>query len=305
MRRNGSGWIAVAATAALLAGAFAVGLTRARAASLPAPTACSACWVPPVGARWQYQLQGNSAFASTGGIDVGISATPATGGAQVSPQVFDVDLYVDQAISGNDTTLATAAVSAIHARGGRAVCYVSAGSWENWRPDASQYPSSVLGRNNGWPGERWVDVRQLGALGPILAARADKCVQAGFDAIEWDNVDGYDNRTGFPLTANDQLAFNALLANTAHQKGLSVALKNDMGQLTALKPYFDFAINEQCFQYRECNYPAPGLPDWTASGKAVFNVEYKSLKCAQANAWNFGSILKNLNLYDTPWTPCR
>lgn len=304
MRRNGSGSIVVAA-AALLAGASGGGLARARAASLPAPTACSGCWVPPVGARWQYQLQGNSAFASTGGIDVTISATPATGGAQVSPQVFDIDLYVDQAISGNPSTLNTAAVSAIHARGGRAVCYVSAGSWEDWRPDASQYPSSVLGRNNGWPGERWVDIRQLGVLGPILAARADKCVQAGFDAIEWDNVDGYQNKTGFRLTANDQLAFNAWLANTAHQKGLSVALKNDMGQLAALKPYFDFAINEQCFQYRECNYPAPGLPDWTASGKAVFNVEYKSLKCAQANAWNFGSILKNLNLYDTPWTPCR
>jgi hypothetical protein len=50
---------------------------------------------------------------------------------------------------------------------------------------------------------------------------------------------------------------------------------------------------------------APGLPDWTASGKAVFNVEYKKLNCPQANSWNFGSILKTLDLFDTPWTPCR
>jgi hypothetical protein len=40
-------------------------------------------------------------------------------------------------------------------------------------------------------------------------------------------------------------------------------------------------------------------------GKAVFNVEYKKLNCPQANTWNFGSILKSLDLFDTPWTPCR
>jgi hypothetical protein len=68
------------------------------------------------------------------------------------------------------------------------------------------------------------------------------------------------------------------------------------------------AINEQCFQYKECNYPPPGYPDWVASGKVVFNVEYKLSTgkfCPQANTWTFNSILKDTNLYDTPWTPCR
>ena len=45
-------------------------------------------------------------------------------------------------------------------------------------------------------------------------------------------------------------------------------------------------------------------------GKAVFNVEYKlatSKFCPQANSasYNFNSILKNVNLYDVPYTPCR
>ena len=62
-----------------------------------------------------------------------------------------------------------------------------------------------------------------------------------------------------------------------------MALKNDMEQAGDLSPYFDYAINEQCFQYRECDYPPPGLPDWVSSGKAVFNVEYKKLNCPQAN----------------------
>ena len=253
----------------------------------------------------QYQLQGVSAYASTGGINVDITAVPAEGGSAVAPEIFDIDLYVDSAVNGRIDEMNTAATSAIHAKGARAICYLDAGTWENWRPDANQYPSVVLGRRNGWPGERWVDIRRIDILGPILAARAQKCVQAGFDAIEWDNVDGYQNRSGFPLTANDQLQFNAYLANLAHGVGLAVGLKNDVGQLSTLKPYFDFAMNEQCFQYNECNYPAPGLPDWTASGKAVFNVEYRSLQCARADAWQFGSILKNTNLYDVPWTPCR
>jgi hypothetical protein len=279
-------------------------------AALPPWVQCEGCWLPSVGARWQIQLQGVSTYASTGGINVNITAVPAAGGAPVAPEVFDIDLYVDQAVSGRNDVPNTAAVDAIHARGGHVICYVSAGSWENWRPDAGAYPETVLGRKNGWPGERWVDIRRIDVLDPILSTRAYNCKQAGFDAIEWDNVDGYQNRTGFSLTANDQLEFNAYLANLAHHYGLSVALKNDLGQLSTLKPYFDFAINEECFRYRECDYPPPGLPGWTApdagtTPKAVFQVEYRSLNCSQANAWNFGAILKGLDLYDVPWKPCR
>jgi hypothetical protein len=275
------------------------------AAALPAPTSCVGCWQPPVGARLQYQLQGVSARAATGGINVDITAIPAEGGPVVAPEIFDIDLYVDSAVNGRIDEVNTAAVNAIHAKGARAICYLDAGTWENWRPDSNRYPSVVLGRKNGWPGERWVDIRRIDILGPILAARAQSCKQAGFDAIDWDNVDSYQNRSGFPLTANDQLQFNIYLANLAHQNGLAVGLKNDLGQLSTLKPYFDFAVNEECFHYNECNYPAPGLPDWTASGKAVFNVEYLSLHCTQADAWQFGSILKDTNLYDVPWKPCR
>jgi hypothetical protein len=81
-----------------------------------------------------------------------------------------------------------------------------------------------------------------------MTARVQKCKQAGFDGVEFDNVDGYSNKTGFPLTAAGQLNYDTYLANIAHSNGLSVALKNDLGQAAALKPYFDYAINEQCMQ---------------------------------------------------------
>ena len=131
-----------------------------------------------------------------------------------------------------------------------------------------------------------------------------RSVGAGFDGIEWDNVDGYTNKTGFPLTYQDQLIYNANLANLAHQLGLSVALKNDVGQVGDLWPYFDYAINEQCQQYNEC----ATLDPFRVAGKPVFQVEYKlatSKFCAKANSANRNAILKTVDLFDAPWTPCR
>ena len=297
----------IALVMALLPTGAGAARSRAPGVSSPTPVPCvgAFCWYPALNSRWQYQLQAVTGFASTGGINVGIASVPFTGGAAVRPQVFDIDLYVDQSVSGNNTTLSIAAVSAIHAMGAKAICYLDAGTWENWRADAGQFPSSVLGRNNGWPGEKWLDIRQTSILLPIMDARVQKCVQAGFDGVEWDNVDGYTNNTNFPLTASDQINYDASLANLAHQHGLTVALKNDVDQLSGLATYFDYAINEQCQQYNECTgYTA----NFINAGKAVFQVEYKlatSKFCTKANTANRNAIKKSLNLFDTPWTPCR
>ena len=77
---------------------------------------------------------------------------------------------------------------------------------ENWRLDAGSFPASVKGGSNGWPGERWLDIRQLSVLEPIMDKRLAMCAAKGFDAVEPDNMDGWQNRTGFPLTAQDQLS---------------------------------------------------------------------------------------------------
>jgi hypothetical protein len=82
-----------------------------------------------------------------------------------------------------------------------------------------------------------------------------------------------------------------------------VGLKNEVAQVQALLPYFEWALNEQCFQYNECNTLAPFI----AAGKAVFEVEYSlsaSQFCPQANALNFNAMQKNLNL-DAFRIPCR
>jgi hypothetical protein len=99
----------------------------------------------------------------------------------------DADTYD---LDGFDTKADT--VSQLHQDNRHVVCYISAGTWENWRPDAKQFPKSVIGNPDGhWKGERWLDVRQLSILEPIMAARFQMCAQKGFDAVDPDNIDGF------------------------------------------------------------------------------------------------------------------
>jgi len=297
-------------------------------AGCPAPVACDtgagACWHPALSDRWQYQLQaaqnamGDCQFASTGGIDVGISASPFGGGAAVAPDVFDIDLLMDPVCApggGNDVDN-SAAVSAIHAGGGHALCYVSAGTYEPFRPDAQSYVDFDQACGNcligkpvaGFRDEHWLDIRddqgQRTFILATMAARVDRCKADGFDAVEFDNVEGYANSSGFPLSDGDQLVFNTSLANLAHTRGLTVALKNDLGQVSELVPYFDMAVNEQCQQFEEC----AALDPFIGAGKAVFQVEYEvapSGFCAAANTADRSAIAKTVDLFDTPWTSCR
>jgi hypothetical protein len=154
----------------------------------------------------------------------------------------------------------------------------------------------------GWPDERWLDIRRMGALGPLLERRLNRCAAKGFDAVEADNVDGYANRTGFPLTAADQLRFNRFLAAAAHTRGLSIGLKNDVDQAAALEPDFDWALDEECFDYDECGR----LAAFTRAGRAVFVAEYEldtSAFCAPARAAGFMAMRKRLSL-DAWREPC-
>lgn len=196
-----------------------------------------------------------------------------------------------------DTSSAT--VTEFHQKGTKTVCYINVGAWEDWRSDKGQFPSSVLGKDYaGWAGEKWLDIRQINTLAPIMRARLDLCKSKGFDGVDPDNLDGYQNDTGFPLTANDQLAYNKWLADEAHKRGLSIGLKNDGSQVNSLVSYFDWAIVESCYKYNECSLYTP----FTVAGKPVFMIEYSDYGittndfCPTANQYNFNGLLKKLDL---------
>lgn len=244
--------------------------------SLPAPVACAACFHPrhldsaghPM--SWDWQLQGKLVFRRV--------------------DMFDIDGF------GNSG----AAVAKIHGRAGltlaseKAVCYISLGSWENFRPDQARWPAAALGLTlDGYLNEHWVDVRQLPSLMPTIVLRLRMCAQKGFDGVEVDNIDGWNNPSGFPLTPADAEAWLAAIANEAHAQGLFVLWKNDPDLASFGVRYFDGALSEQCFAYQECtaaqNDGTTFFPGWTCNtttfpcgvqqfalaGKWVGEAEYK------------------------------
>jgi len=242
---------------------------------LPTPSV-EPIWRPAPGTTWQWQLS-----------ELPVDAT-------VDAAVYDIDLFDNDA----------AVVAKLHRQGRKVICYISAGTWEEWRSDVDSFPSGVLGRPVvGWKNERWLDIRQLDILAPIIERRMDACKAKGFDGIEPDNIDGFTNETGFPLTYTDQLAFNRFLAAAAHARSLAVALKNDLEQAGELVDQYDFAINEQCFVYNTCDLLTPFIQ----AGKAVFHVEYTldtAEFCPRATALGFSSMKKRLKL-DAYREPCR
>lgn len=231
-------------------------------------------WTPKVSDTWHWQISGDL-------------------NTEYPVVVYDVDLF--------DTP--TGIIADLHAQGKYVVCYFSAGSSENWRPDYSKFRKADEGNSlNGWAGAKWVDTRSV-TVREIMTARLDLAKSKGCDGVEADNVDGYINSPGFPLTATTQLDYNTALAEEAHARGLKIGLKNNVDQLSALQPFFDFAVSEQCHRYNECvEYSV-----FTRAGKPVFNAEYSSeweppparaQLCAQSLAANIRTLVLPKSLDD-------
>jgi hypothetical protein len=202
-------------------------------------------------------------------------------------------------------------VSALHAKGIRVVCYMDAGTYEPNRPDSNDFPSAILGADvQGWPGERWLDVRPSGPsyakLQAIMLGRFRTCKDKGFDAVEPDNLDSYANTPGFATTAADQLAYNEWIATTVHGLGLAVIQKNDLDQVTALEPFFDGILDEECNLNSECNALAP----YGTAQKPMWNAEYTddgettSKFCSADASANIVGALFGLALDGKVFEPC-
>jgi hypothetical protein len=214
---------------------------------------------------------------------------------------YDIDGW------GNDAS----EVAALHARGIKVVCYMDAGTYEPGRPDSGAFPAALKGSAvQGWPGEIWLDVRPAGpsyaTLQSIMLARFTVCRDKGFDAVEPDNLDSYQNSPGFSTSSADQLAYNEWIATTVHGLGLAVFQKNDLDQIPTLEPYFDGILDEECNQYSECDALAP----YTAANKPAWNAEYTedgattaSFCAADVSAGIVGALF-SIDLNGSLFQPC-
>jgi len=242
---------------------------------------------PDINASWQWQL------AISEGSDLNTS---------YDVEIYDIDLF--------DTSVETIAI--LHESGKKVICYFSAGSYEDWRDDASDFPSATKGsKMSGWDEELWLDISNE-SLAPIMQARLDLAKAKGCDGVEPDNMDGYTNSTGFALSADNQLGYNKFIANEARSRGLSVALKNDLDQIVELEPYFDFAVNEQCFMLNECTLLQP----FTDVYKPVLNAEYddiyqnntagaRDIMCAESDALKFRTLVLPIDLDGSSRFSCQ
>ena len=226
-------------------------------------------WHPTAGLTWQWQL--------TGKLNLDLHT-----------EVIDIDLDVGKSV-----------VDHYHSQGTKVICYISVGSYENWRTDADQFPDEVLGKDyEGWSGEKWLDIRRIDLLAPIMLARLDECAAKGFDGVEPDNMQIWDNDTGFPLTYDDQLQYALWLAEEAHKRGLAIGQKNAPDQTKDLVEVLDFAITEDAFYY---DWAKDMLP-YIQADKPVFAAEYTDLPgdfqefCRQSKELGFSTILKHRDL---------
>ncbi|MBU0616036.1 MAG: endo alpha-1,4 polygalactosaminidase [Nanoarchaeota archaeon] len=213
---------------------------------------------PKPGVSWYWQLNGE--------IDTSHDV-----------EIYDIDLF--------DSSKSL--IDQLHGRGVKVICYFSAGTYEDWRSDSGEFPSGVLGKDlDDWPGEVWLDISHYLSFAEIMGDRLDLAVQKGCDGVEPDNVDGFQNDNGFVLTYAEQLEYNLWLAEQAHNRGLAIALKNDLSQVPDLVDSYDLAINEQCFYYEECELLLPFIEQ----DKAVLGIEYEldtDNFCEEANDLGF------------------
>ncbi len=246
----------------------------ALAALSSSASVAGAWWQPPAKPTFYWQLQGTLKTSFTAGV-------------------YDVDGFETSALE----------VAALQTQGKHVVCYIDVGTAENFRPDYGAFPRSVLGHSNGWPGEKWLDIRQLAVIEPIMTARFQMCREKGFDAIEPDNIEAATNKSGFPITEAQQLTYNRWVAEEAHSLGMAILQKNDGEQAAQLEPYFDGVLTEQCNQYSECADFEPYLK----AGKPVINAEYKlktSRFCAADDAAGIVGMRFNLALNGKRYEPC-
>lgn len=181
----------------------------------------------------------------------------------INPRVQVIELDVHDA----DTSL----VRELESVGVRTICYFSVGTWEEWRPDADQFPPAVIGNAwNEWPGERYLDTRAIDVLMPIFEHRLDLCVDKGFSGVDPDNIDSWWAETGFPLNQSDNTRLIDRLIDAAHERGLAIGQKNAPELAPAWADRFDFAMTEDCAADSWCD----GMQPFLNLGRPVYAIEY-------------------------------
>ncbi|RDW91530.1 hypothetical protein BP5796_02695 [Coleophoma crateriformis] len=264
-------FIAVLASMAML-------LESTNGLSIPSFNKRATWWKPTAGMTWQIEISHELKDMS------------------VDASAYDIDMF---------DTPATI-INTLHSQRRYVICYFSAGTWENWRTDANSFAAADKGHKVGsWVGELWLNTSSP-SVRNIMLKRLDLAKSKHCDAVDPDNTDAYDNTNGLGLTQQDSIDFVTFLANAAHARGMAVGLKNS-GSIVSdrIVSLVDFAVNEQCVHYKECQHWTPFI----SANKPVLNIEYpsagsattqttKAKYCNNPARAGFSTVLKKMSLDD-------
>ncbi|KAK7508565.1 hypothetical protein BaRGS_00000131 [Batillaria attramentaria] len=233
--------------------------------------------VEPVLGRWNPHV----------GTTFQIQYSQSTTDLSVHADAFDLDL---------DDPKLSSYIHTLHSQGKHVICYFSAGTWENYRDDVAGTQHDLGNTLEDWPDERWWDIR-ASSVRHVITKRLDRAKSMGCDAVDPDNVDGYtpENRSGLGLTKSDTISFLTWMSDQAHSRGMSIGLKNAIGLIPSVESHFDFAVNEQCLKYNECD----AYQRFLDHNKAVFHIEYTTSQSRcddQDRLDGMTTVLKHTNL---------
>jgi hypothetical protein len=218
----------------------------------------------------------------------------------VDAPVYDIDMFDNSVM----------VISDLQKMGRKIICYFSAGTYENWHPDASDFHSSDFGNKlPDWSGEWWLDTNSENVR-EVMKTRLDLAKKKGCDGVDPDNIDAYDNSNGLGLTKADAINYVTFLAKEADARGLAIGLKNGGDIIGSVINNMQWCVNEQCAQYDECAM----FDSFIQANKPVFHIEYpksaginnnnavtpkqRSAACNAANEKGFSTVIKNMDLDD-------
>lgn len=267
----------------------------------------SGWWVPGTGAiEWQWELDHTLSLSSA--TDIGTGDQTYTGAAAPTPTVYDVD--------GIDNPASV--VTALHAKGDKVICYIETGDVGNYYsasdegiPTTYYQQLSVAGdlgtKQQGWP-EYYININASSTLSIVEAMISQQCHAKGFDGVETDNDETWQDSTGFNISEANDITYMTSIANYIHSLGMADVLKNcdDVGNTSfcnAMYPLVDAVISEQCNQYGTCSDLGNFL-----GHKAIFNAEYStspSSFCPKDNASGINGVYFDVNLDGKTRVPCR
>jgi hypothetical protein len=282
---------------------------------------------PPVSLFWQWQLSIPFNFPTD---------MLAPSESFVNVALYDIDINATAAVIASIKSQGVKVLCYFEAG-----TYVSTRSYVS-RYDTGNCTAAQLGKQRcgdvGLPyeapytNELWVNPASP-TLRAVMSSILDEAAAKGCDGVEPDNVNGEEWDSGYitgwetcpagthwcdpdrsgmcnnPTVENCTLDydlwhdFNSFLATQAHERNLTIVLKNNLYLARVLVDSHDLVLSEQCIQYNECDYYKPFI----ARGKPVLLTEYQTslpVTCSVAATYNYSAITKTTSLTKLPYGAC-